>query len=409
MDSRITFLSCFGWLWLVGMAVWASGQQPGKTFERCFEFASELNELNDAFVRQQASVKNVLDSINALQPRVEQSEQKLKQLFDQQSWASLQREKLDVQAASVRAQGSTNSLTRSQALSIADAVASLGVQADMMTHQMRTLDAAGRIVVQQRLTLLQQWKSLLEEYRAYHDEQLELFDKYWRLADVMGLRCDWELQAALRALERAADDNPGAIFVRAMIAMRSDRLDEAAQWLDELKRFDEIQYVVLAARAELQARLGKTEEALQSLRTALAKAKSDPRVRMHRAVIFTGLGRYRDAETEWEAVLKQGVHEIKARCGIAMLNVLVNNPNDKQKARALENAELANRLAGEDDWPSFVALALAHAINDHADEATAAADQATALAMGSQRIRCLDLSKRLKAGEKPAWKLVPIQ
>jgi tetratricopeptide (TPR) repeat protein len=383
-------------------------QQTGAVFQKCIEYATQVDQLNDVFARQQAAVEKVVGSIRELQPRIEQTELKFKQLVEQRAQIGFQREMVDARSLSLLYEfntktGNSGNLSRKET---ADTVTQLGVQADFMLHHMRTLDQAGRIAMQQRVNLLQQVQTLLEEYGQYHGEQLELFDKYWELADVTGERSDLERKAARRALDRADDKNPGAMFLQAMLAMRSNELDEANLCLNELGKFEEVQYVVLAARGELEARQGKTEEALRSLKNA-ARSRNDMRVRIHRAVVLGSLARYREAENEWEFVLENGKHDIKARCAISMLNALAVNPSDKQKSKALENAKAASRLAGQDNWSCSVAVALAHAANDQPDEAKSAAEEALTHAIGSQRTRCVELIDRLSGNAKPLWTLTP--
>ncbi len=408
MDFRSCLLSCLAAMQLTMSAV---AQQPGATFRKCSEYATQIDQLNDAFLRQQAAVAKVVDTIRELQPRIEQSEQKLQQLMEQRGQTGYQRLMLDAVMSAVKVQprdsgGNVGPLTQ---VETARMVAQLGVQSDWMQHQINTFELASRIAMQQRLSLVEQLKTLLEEYNQYHTEQLHMFDKYWELADVSGERSDCERQAARRALDRSSIDNPGAIFLRAMLVMRTDKLDEASAWLDELVGYEEIRYVVLAARGELEARQGKVEEALQTLKLASSKSKTDMRVRIHRAVVLTGLGRYREATSEWESVLKQGKHDIKARCALAMLNSLDDSAFEKQKSKALEHAKIASRLAGDDNWLCSVAVALAQAANDHPEEAKATAELALTQAIGSQRIRCLELSDRLKNGGKPLWTFMTMQ
>ena len=400
-------------IWLGYCQIAMAQAKVGQAFEQCYLYGSALLELNAEFDRRQESIEKVMKSIAQLQPRIEQVEQKLGGLINQRAYAALQHEIIDARSLVIFDQQRQNLSQPKQKAettlgyrpiqNLSSAEAELSIQADFMRHHMHTLDEAGRICLQQRLTLFQQLQSLLVEFRKYQSEQVALFDKYWELADVIGKRCEWERRAALRAAQQSLASNPGAIFVQALIATRADKFDEANECLAKLDGLEEIRNVVLMVRAEMALRQNKKDDALQSMKAAITKVKGDARVRVHRAVLLSQMGKLREAEEEWQLVAKLGGYESEACTALAMLTALMPNPNQAQKAKALDNARMAVRLASDKDWTCHIAMALAQAMNNHADQAEASAQQATEIAMGSHRIRCHNLLEQLRSGAVPTW------
>lgn len=138
------------------------------------------------------------------------------------------------------------------------------------------------------------------------------------------------------------------------------------------------------------------------LTKTLPTGTNNAAVRMHRAQAFAALDDFRQAEREWEAVLKLGGHEIAARRAIALINASATKANPKTKAKASENAFLAVQLAG-DDWASEAAMALAAAANGEKAESLAAVERASQLAIGNNQLICDQLKQKIDAGIPVCW------
>ncbi len=159
--------------------------------------------------------------------------------------------------------------------------------------------------------------------------------------------------------------------------MRLERLDEAQTMLENLTGVDGIDPAwVTCASAELLARQGRKTEAIQALRSLSNQASGRLQSAHAPSQIYAMLGRIKEAESDWVAVLKKGDHDIAARRAIAQLNLSSPNPTDHQKARALEHAQLACRLTDEEDWMSFMTVSIALAMNGQQNEAIESANKA---------------------------------
>lgn len=401
----------------------AVAQGMPSAFERCATYAAAFEELESLYdhyqaVREKLSVEHA-DALKRLS-ETNAAVRELVTFQEMRGLATLEAEMLSSgQQAALQSSSSPDGnlpsghfllgsryseTAASAAASAARQIAQTRVQIDMLKHQMKTTDEAGRLVLERRKSVLEEIQSVMSEFYSLEVRSLELFNRYWELADVVGVRSGLELRAGRRLLQAAAADNPGAQFAHAITLMRLGEFDDPLAMLNRLANVPSVRGLVLAARAELHARMNKPDAALQDARQALSVARADGRVRVHRAMAFAALGDLKSAESEWEAVLKSGGHEIAARRAIALINASAANLTDRNKARAAESAELAGRLAGDKDWASNIAIALAAAANGETDKAIDAATRASGSAIGDKRLYCDGLREQMSRGARAVWK-----
>jgi tetratricopeptide (TPR) repeat protein len=281
-------------------------------------------------------------------------------------------------------------------------LANIKVDYDMILHQMKTLNEAGRLAVERHVSIVRELEKIVNEMLVWESKTMELFNQYWSLADVAGVKSDFELRAALRKLNHSSSENIGALFLKAITLARLEQYEEAVPLLNRLYNVPAIRVVVIAARADVLARTDKKREALSELRKTVPIGLNDPRVRMHRAVAFAACDEFKFAEAEWEALLKLGGHEVAARRAIALLNVSYSVPSDRNKARALEYAKLAVQLDSE-DWVCELALALALAANGEPEKGIKSATRAAELAVGENQAICDEIIEKIRLGQHPGW------
>lgn len=286
---------------------------------------------------------------------------------------------------------------------MADGLLALRTQVDMQIHYLKTVNVSGNLAVQRYMALMEEVAGQLNEARNLQVKPLQLFVQYWDLADVLSVKSELLHLAALRELEKAAKENLGAKFARAITLMRLDRHDQAEPLINELVQIPAIRAYALVARAELHARLNRQREAASDMNQALALAAGDPRVRMHRGQVYAFLGNWKEAEREWELVLKAGGHEIAAHRALAIINASLAAPNQRQLTKGNQYAAVAVQLAA-DDWSCEAAAALAAAASGDTSRAVQAAQRAGQLAIGSQKIFCNLMCEQIETGQAVAWR-----
>lgn len=284
-----------------------------------------------------------------------------------------------------------------------DQLAAVHVSLEALAHDMKSFREAERLTIQRYLSQLQELERVVQEMMRWSQRSLELFDAYWELADVAGVRSPLELRMVLRELERASEADAGALFARAITLTRLERSPEALALLEQVSQFPPARLVVQAARAEILIRDGQTREGRSLLGQTLPAGSDDARVRLHRAQAYAAAGDLRSAANEWKAVLQLGGHEIAARRGLALLYASQSNPSPRELETALDQAQLASQLAG-DDWSCELALGLAWAAHGDDPQALAAVGRAGKFAAGENQTYCEQVAAQIQAGgSRPVW------
>ncbi len=411
----------------------AMAQSPTSSFELCMAYVAATEELETKFDSHRAAGLELIAERRDTFVRLLQTRQAIEHLVRQQTLKSLQQLESQMLADSMAAelngmiaakqQASTHVLDvrydptstfghffqqsqerlRAQDIrTLGNHAAQLQVNMDAVAHDMKTFDEAGRISVERYMSQVRDLERIVQELVAWDENSRKLFHQYWQLADVAGVKSEFECRMALRELEKAAEQNAGALFARAVTLIRLERGDEALPMLDRLLNVPAVHWLALAARGEILMRSGQERAATVELRKTLPVGQHDPRVRMQRAMALAAGGQLALAETEWEAVLKLGGHEVAARRGLALINSSQPTRSGKQLSRALEQAELASQLA-PDEWSCQLALALALEASGESDKAFAAAEKAAKLAVGENQSYCEEIVQQIKKGAVPVW------
>ena len=105
-------------------------------------------------------------------------------------------------------------------------LARVRVEYDLVRHQMKTLNEAGRLAVERHINIVRELETIVNEMLAWDTKTVELFNQYWSLADVAGFKSDFELRAALRQLSRSSNENSGALFFKAITLVRLEQYED---------------------------------------------------------------------------------------------------------------------------------------------------------------------------------------
>ncbi len=407
-----------------------SAQERLSSYRVCLGYVTSLEELNTRFNQHRSSGEKLIQERRETFLRLLEAKGTIEHFLDQQELGSIalmqagiaeatldaQFEQLsaDVGAFDYRpkdvryaprsqfAQFSSQVPTRSEANVIAQQLVSVQMNIDHILHSLETVYKAGNLAMERHISLVQELQRVVNEIAVWQVKSSALFNQYWEVADVEGVKSDVELRLALRVLEHSAEGNYGAAFARAITLMRLGENEEALALLNVLAKHPAIFALASAARAELYARLGKKREFQAELRATLPAGQNDPRMRMHRAQALAASGDLRQAEREWEMVLKLGGHDVAAYRAIALINASLPTPSERNIKKATENAQLALQLAG-DDWSCEAAVAMAAAVRGDLDGGLASAERASDLAIGRNQVLCSELGLQIKAGNSVGW------
>ena len=393
----------------------ASAQPPAGVFDRRSSYSRSIEEMDTKYQAHQSAGERMISERKDALNRLAETQKAAGQILQTQAMASLMAAQTELVAASSQAEFSSMIAVKVPAQQFglstpslqmrvaANQLNSIQVCNDIIQHKMKTLDQASKLTVERYWSQIRDLERIVNGILAWESTSISLFHQYWELADVAGVKSDLELEAALQQLDRSSVENPGAVFLKAMTLVRMEQFDDALLLLNRLQNVPAVHLIASAARAELLMRTGKQREARNELRQSTAVSLKDARAKVHRAVAYAAGGELRLAELEWEAVLKLGGHEIAARRAIALINASYATPTTRNKEKAIENANLASQLAGE-EWSCEIAVALASDANGESEKAIEAAKRAAHLTLGSKHNLCVDVQDKIKDGERPIWR-----
>lgn len=436
-SSRATLLITFSvLLTLFKLSDVGLCQGPNLESELCRKYAKAILEVDQNYSEHMKTGRKLISERTDVLDRLSDSKREVAKLVDSSVYSSIELAQTEFAAMSI--QSEANSIVSAQSTrgpaagnidvrldpatqlrlmyptaygtneqrtiaSLAKQNTDIQVYYDMVRHHMKTLNEASKLVAERHLSQMRELEAIFKDMSVWEKSYLDFFDRYWELADVAKVKSDLELKSAITQLANSDDYNPGAIFIKAVTFARLEQFDEALKQIDRLKDVQVLQSVTLALKAEILTRTDKKREAANLLRQTARQGLNDPRVRMHRAMALAADGQLRKAELELEVVVKLGGHSVASHRGIAFINGSSPKPTNKIKSKAMENAVLANQLAG-DDWACRIALALASATNGEWDNAARFAEEAAELSIGTNHEFCQKVLEQVSEKHQPTWR-----
>jgi tetratricopeptide (TPR) repeat protein len=397
----------------------AAGAQPliAREFETCRRYAQSIAESNAVSSRQEEVASQLQERRDSIMDRINSTSvdfRKLVGLGQLKSFLLLENQILRSQIPEVLA----NPTSASNRADTPDAIGRLPMtrvtpadqqaiavtlEGDFLEHQLKELDAAGRLLVQRRFRALQDLVAVEQYLASWHAKNAALAEQYWVIADCCCVRSRIEHQAGLRELRNADVNNAAANLARAMLHMHLDDYQSALESLSPIEDSAQGWPLATAVRGRVGALQGNDQLAKQCLKHSLNRGRQDWRVRLIRAQTLAVLGDYEASRAEWEVVLNSGKDQVSARRALALLYVSQTSRTPKGSEQAIEHARVASKLEGEQQWSCQIALALCLAAGGDAQGGMVLAKEAQLLAIGEQKLLCSDIAHQIEAGQHAVW------
>jgi hypothetical protein len=112
------------------------------------------------------------------------------------------------------------------------------------------------------------------------------------------------------------------------------------------------------------------------------------------------------AGKDLDAIAKKSDFELPATRLAVLITASKTKVTPREAKEMLENAELALKLSGPEDWLSQLVLAIALKENDRKEDALSAAQLALELARGSNRDRCTEVIQAIEDSKPIVWALI---
>jgi tetratricopeptide (TPR) repeat protein len=272
---------------------------------------------------------------------------------------------------------------------------------DLNLHQGKSLDVAESLIVQRHMSQVKDLQRGIEEQFEWQKKLHGFFDRYWDLADITQIRSDLELRKGLEQTNDIISNNPGQLFLKAVLLNRLQRYDEAIKVIDASIEIPRLRLLLVCLKAEILMRTDKPQEAITLLRQIPKNALADSRIRMQRATAYAAGKMYKQAIDDWEVIGKSGEHGIDAKRTLACLYVTFDN--NRSKVQAIKNGELAVKLNSE-DWSCSIAMAMAYAKGEKKEKAIEFANRAIEQSLGSNREFCEIVATKIENEESVYWR-----
>ncbi|QDV22597.1 hypothetical protein Q31a_08830 [Aureliella helgolandensis] len=272
-------------------------------------------------------------------------------------------------------------------------------------EQLKQLSAASQVTVERHLKILRQLQQLALQAQQWQANHGELFQRYIALADLTGVRSEFELKGVLRELQHVQQDNLGSQIALAVTQLRLGDFPAAQQQLSKLNNNGAaIHPLVHALQAEIRAQEGDAKGAKKMLSEAVRSAPNNPQLRWLQARNSAIEGELDRAISELQPILRLGGMDIATHRQLALVYLSQATSSSRVLDKALEHAKLASSLSGESDWCSQIALALATAHQGDLAAAADLAEKAATLALAERSDQCAAIAEELRNGKIPVWK-----
>jgi len=106
------------------------------------------------------------------------------------------------------------------------------------------------------------------------------------------------------SLHKEHSKETGVTLTYAELLATAKRYDEATALTNELTKADASNLQAITLRSKIEAAQGKTNDALETMKTALKAAPNDPRVHFDLGLAYHNAGNAPQAKVEWQSALK---------------------------------------------------------------------------------------------------------
>ena len=286
--------------------------------------------------------------------------------------------------------------------------ARIDIEAAMRSEQLRQLSTTQQAVFRRRLEAARDLETLRNDVSVWQQKWTALFNPYWQFTDPEGIRTIAQNQEVLEALKGRAENNVPALLAQGLVEFRLGQTTEAIKTLDEVIRLNtQLNPIALAARSLAHASKNDKQKAKVDVQKAIGAEPKNPYVKWLRASLTASQGDFATSKKELGNLVSIQEHETAARRFLAVLIALRPAKGKKDPADALDHAQMAADLSGQQNWYSELVLSMALHVSGKSEEAIAKAEHAKELATGEMVVRCENVIAWIKTDEPLDWKFVP--
>jgi len=225
--------------------------------------------------------------------------------------------------------------------------------------------------------------------------------------DLDGSRSKGHNQAMLELVQKRGANYAAAQILEGLLNLRLSLNAEAAKCFELSEELNPaLSSVAKAGKAVIALQREVKKKGKPEMAQAVKLDKTNSVVLGLRALWSGEQKEYAMAGKDLDAIAKKSDFELPATRLAVLIAATKTKVTPREAKEMLENAELALKLSGPEDWLSQLVLAVALKENDRKEDALEAAKLAMDLARGSNRDRCTAVIQAIEESKPIVWALI---
>lgn len=277
----------------------------------------------------------------------------------------------------------------------------------MKSNEILQLSAELQNALRQRVDAYKARLQLESEYVEWQTLRNQKQAKLSEFLDFDGSRSKAHNQAMLELVQKRGAGYATAQILEGLLSLRLSLNAEAAKCFEKSEELNPaLSGVANAGKAIVALQREDKKKGKPEMAHAIKLDKTNSVILGLRALWSGEQKEFAMAGKDLDTIAKRSDFELPAARLAVLIAAKRNKITTREAKKMLENAELALKLSGPEDWLSQLVLAVALKENDRKEDALAAAELALELARGSNCDRCHEVIQAIEESKPIAWALI---
>jgi tetratricopeptide (TPR) repeat protein len=277
----------------------------------------------------------------------------------------------------------------------------------LKSNEILQLSAELQNALRRRVDACKDMLQLESEYFEWQTLGNQKQAKLSEFLDFDGSRSKGHNQAMLELVQKRGTNYAASKFLEGLLNLRLSLNAEASKCFEQSEELNPaLSSVAKAGKAVVALQREDKKKGKPEMAQAVKLDKTNPVVLGLRALWSGEQKEYAMAGKDLDAIAKKSDFELPATRLAVLITASKTKVTPREAKEMLENAELALKLSGPEDWLSQLVLAIALKENDRKEDALSAAQLALELARGSNRDRCTEVIQAIEESKPIVWALI---
>ncbi len=277
----------------------------------------------------------------------------------------------------------------------------------LKSNEILQLSAELQNALRRRVEACKDMLQLESEYTEWQTVRNQKQAKLSEFLDLDGSRSKGHNQAMLELVQKRGANYAASQFLEGLLNLRLSLNAEAAKCFEQSEELNPaLGSVAKAGKAVVALQRDDKKKGKPEMAQAVKLDKTNPVVLGLRALWSGEQKEYALAGKDLDVIAKKSDFELPAMRLAVLIAASKTKVTPREAKEMLENAELALKLSGPEDWLSQLVIAIALKENNRKEDALEAAKLALELARGSNRDRCTEVIQAIEESKPIVWALI---